>query len=232
MQAWNYKGMTFYPDIVFLEFISHEEYKKNSQDPKYQPKTVLYNEVEPGIYELVLTNFHGGIFTRYRMGDLFEIISTRDDELDIDIPQVRFYSRDNDIINIAGVALITETDIWQALEKTDLDYYEWVARKEIKDNKSYIRLFIELKSVSNVDTNEIEKQISSALREINSDYAEIEKILHYTALKISMLNPGAFGLYMDYQQAQGADLAHTKPPHMKPTQEQMKKLLGRKKVKG
>ena len=232
MQAWNYKGMTFYPDIVFLEFISHEEYKKNSQDPKYQPKTVLYNEVEPGIYELVLTNFHGGIFTRYRMGDLFEIISTRDDELDIDLPQVRFYSRDNDIINIAGVALITETDIWQALEKTDLDYYEWVARKEIKDNKSYIRLFIELKSVSTVDTNEIEKQISSALREINSDYAEIEKILHYTALKISMLNPGAFGLYMDYQQAQGADLAHTKPPHMKPTEEQMKKLLGRKKVKG
>jgi hypothetical protein len=193
---------------------------------------VLYNELEPGIYELVFTNFHGGIFTRYRIGDLFEVISVRDDELDIDLPQVQFYSRDSDIINLAGFALITEKDIWRALEKTDLDYYEWVARKEIKDNKTYLRLFIELKSVTDLDTKKVEKQISTALREINSDYDDLEKMLGYTALTISMLNPGAFGMYMDYQQSQGADLAHTKPPHMKPTQDQLKKLLGDKKVKG
>jgi len=232
MQAWNYKGMTFLPDTAFLEFITHEEHKKSKQDPDYQPKTVLYNELEIGVYELVFTNFHGGIFTRYRVGDLFEVISLSDDELDIDLPQVRFYSRDSDIINLAGFALITEKDIWQALEKTDLDYYEWVARKEIKDNKTYLRLFIELKSVIDLDTKKVEKQISAALREINSDYDDLEKMLGYTALTISMLNPGAFGMYMDYQQSQGADLAHTKPPHMKPTQDQMKKLLGDKKVKG
>ena len=57
-------------------------------------------------------------------------------------------------------------------------------------------------------------------------------MLGYTAISISMLNPGSFGMYMDYQQSRGADLAHTKPPHMKPTQDQMKKLLGDKKVKG
>jgi hypothetical protein len=232
MQAWNYKGMTFYPDNVFLEFIPHEEHKKNKKDPDYQPKTVLYNELKPGIYELVFTNFHGGIFTRYRVGDLFEVISLRDDELDIDLPQVRFYSRDSDIINLAGFALITEKDIWEALEKTDLDYYEWVARKEIKDHKSYLRLFIELKSVATQDTSNVEAQISSALRELNSDYDDLEKMLGYSPLNISMLNPGAFGLYMDYQQSHGADLAHTKPPHMKPTQDQLKRLLGDKKVKG
>jgi len=232
MQAWNYEGMTFYCENAFLEFIPHEEHKKNKEDPDYQPKTVLYNELELGVYELVFTNFHGGIFTRYRIGDLFEVISLRDDELDIDLPQVQFYSRDSDIINLAGFALITEKDIWQALEKTDLDYYEWVARKEIKDNKTYLRLFIELKSVTDLDTKKVEKQISAALREINSDYDDLEKMLGYTALTISMLNPGAFGMYMDYQQSQGADLAHTKPPHMKPTQDQMKNLLGDKKVKG
>jgi len=232
MQAWNYKGMTFYPDNAFLEFIPHEEHKKNKKDPDYQPKTVLYNELKPGIYELVFTNFHGGIFTRYRVGDLFEVISLRDDELNIDLPQVRFYSRDSDIINLAGFALITEKDVWEALEKTDLDYYEWVARKEIKDNKSYLRLFIELKSAATLDTRNVEAQISSAFREINSDYDDLEKMLDYSPLKISMLNPGAFGLYMDYQQSHGADLAHTKPPHMKPTSEQMKRLLGDKKVVG
>jgi hypothetical protein len=232
MQAWNYEGMTFFPENNFLEFIPHDEHKKNKKDPTYIPKTVLYNELEFGIYELVFTNFHGGIFTRYRVGDLYEVISLRDDELDIDLPQVRFYSRDSDIINIAGFALITEKDIWQALEKSDLDFYEWVARKEISENKSYLRLFIELKSTSELDTKKAEDQISAALREINADYADLETMLGYSALKISMLNPGAFGLYMDYQQAHGAELAHTKPPHMKPTQDQMKKLLGDKKVKG
>jgi len=232
MQTWNYKGMTFFPENDFLEFITHEEHKKSKADPDYKPETVLYNELEPGIYELVFTNFHGGIFTRYRVGDLFEVLSLRDDELDIDLPQVRFYSRDSDIINLAGFALITEKDIWQALEKSDLDYYEWIARKELKDDKSYLHLFIELKTVTDLKSGQIEARIDSALQEINSDYNDLVSMLDYSAVKISMLNPGAFGLYMDYQQSQGADLAHTKPPHMKPTQEQMKKLLGDKKVKG
>lgn len=232
MQAWNYKGMTFFPENDFLEFIPHEEHKKSKEDPDYQPKTVLYNELEPGIYELVFTNFHGGIFTRYRVGDLFEVLSMRDDELDIDLPQVQFYSRDSDVINIAGFALITEKDIWQALEKTNLDYYEWIARKEVKDNKAYLHLFVELKTVTHVDTSEMEIQFNSTLREVNSDYDDMVEMLGYSAVKISMLNPGAFGLYMDYQQSHGADLAHTKPPHMKPTAKQMKRLLGDKKIKG
>lgn len=232
VQAWNYKGMTFFPDINFLEFIPHEEHKKNKKDLDYHPKTVLYNELEPGIYELVFTNFHGGIFTRYRVGDLFEVLSLRDEELDIDLPQLRFYSRDSDIINIAGFALITEKDIWSALQKTDLDYYDWIARKELSDNKSYLHIFIELKSVTSLDTKKIVNQISSALREVNSDYDNLEVMLGYRAVKITLLNPGAFGIYMDYQQSHGADLAHTKPPHMKPTSDQMKRLLGGKKVKG
>ena len=232
MQTWNYQGMTFFPENNFYEFIPHEEHKKNKADSSYRPKTVLYNELEPGIYELVFTNFHGGIFTRYRPGDLFEVISIRDDELDIDLPQVRFYSRDSDIINIAGFALITEKDIWLALEKTDLDYHEWVARKEFKDGKPYLHIFIELNSVSHVDTDETISQLNNALREINSDYYNLEEMLGYKALHISLLNSGAFGLYMDYQQSRGADLAHTKPPHMKPTADQLKKLLGDKKIKG
>jgi hypothetical protein len=231
-QTWNYKGMTFYPENNFYEFIPHEEHKKSKKDPKYNPKTVLYNELEPGIYELVFTNFHGGVFTRYRVGDLFEVISVRDEELNIDLPQVRFYSRDSDIINIAGFALITEKDIWFALEKTDLDYHEWVARREVIDGKPYLRIFIELNTVTSIDTDEIKMQVNSALREVNTDYHNLEDMLGYMALEISLLNPGAFGVYMDYQQSHGADLAHTKPPHMKPTEEQLKRLLGDKKIKG
>ncbi len=231
MQAWNYQGMTFIPDTCFLEFIPHDEHKKNKEDPSYQPKTVLYNELEKDVYELVFTNFHGGIFTRYRVGDLLEVISLSDDDLKINLPQVQFYSRDSDLINLAGFALITEKDIWRALEKTEFDYHEWVARKEVKENRSYLHIFVEMKEATSVDIETITAKITSTLKEVNSDYKDMEEMLGYQALKVSLLNPGAFGVYMDYQKSQGADLAHTKPPHMKPTKKQMEKLLQSKKMK-
>jgi hypothetical protein len=231
MQAWNYKGMTFIPETCFLEFIPHEEHKKSKEDPNYQPKTVLYNELEEDIYELVFTNFHGGIFTRYRVGDLFQVLSLKDEELNINLPQVQFYSRDSDLINLAGFALITEKDIWNALEKTQTDYREWVARKEVKEGQAYLHIFVEMDENSSLDKDTLSTSLNTALKEVNSDYKDMDEMLGYNALKVSLLNPGAFGVYMDYQKSQGADLAHTKPPHMKPTQKQMEKLLQDKKMK-
>jgi len=45
MQSWNFKGMTLFPDCNFYELIPFEEYLKNKQDPDYQPKTLLLDEV-------------------------------------------------------------------------------------------------------------------------------------------------------------------------------------------
>ena len=49
--------------------------------------------------------------------------------------------------------------------------------------------------------------------------------------ELNLLNPGAFHAYMEYQKSQGADLAHTKPPHMNPTKEQLGVLIREKKFK-
>lgn len=230
-QAWNYKGLTFFPDISFLEFIPQDEHERNKQDPDYQPKSVLYNELELGIYEVVCTNFHGGIFTRYRVGDLIEVISLSDDEINVNLPQFRFYSRAGDMISLAGMVLLTEKNIWEAIKGAEIDYYDWVARKEDQDGKVYLHLFIELKSPKNIDIDQIKSKISDNLKNINSDYLSFESLLGYDPLKLDFLNPGAFGVYMDYQKSEGADLAHTKPPHMKPTSDQMSKLLGDSKLK-
>jgi quinol monooxygenase YgiN len=73
--------------------------------------------------------------------------------------------------------------------------------------------------------------LHQALKTQITDYKNLEDMLNYQALKVTLLNPGAFSAYMDYQQSQGADLAHTKPPHMKPTAEQMKTLLQGKRLK-
>jgi len=230
-QAWNREGFTFLPDMCFWEFITHEDHKKNRENPDYQPKTVLYNELKPGIYELVITNFHGGIFTRYRAGDLVKVISLEVADLNINLPQIRFYSRAKDIINLGGMALMTEKDIWQGIESSSITYYDWVARNEGGEGKEYLRLFIELESTDNIDLESVISDISQGLQNINPDYKSFIDILGYDPLKVTLLNPGSFSSYMDYQESQGADLAHTKPPHMKPSKDQMNILLKDRRIK-
>lgn len=231
IQAWNRKGMTFSPETNFLEFLPQDELQKIEEDPDYQPKTLLYDELVPGIYELVFTNFHGGIFTRYRVRDMIEVISTRDDEVDINLPQFNFYSRSDGVINLAGFAYLTERDIWGAIQATGIEYTDWVARKEIIDDKAHLHLFVELKSPRDHEYDQIKKKIKQSLCDVNPDFADLESMLDYDALELELLNPGAFGAYMDYQQSHGADLAHTKPPHMKPTKKQLEVLLKDKKMK-
>jgi hypothetical protein len=161
---------------------------------------------------------------------MIEVTSTRDSEVDINLPQFNFYSRSDGVIDLAGFANLTEKDIWEAIESVGFEYTDWVARKEIKDNRSFLHLFVELISPRELEENHIKEKIDQALCEVNSDYADLRSMLDYDALKLTLLNPGAFGSYMDYQQSQGADLAHTKPPHMKPTKQQLEVLLKDRKM--
>jgi hypothetical protein len=229
-QTWNRVAFTFLPDMAFWEFIPHEDHLKSLEDPDFKPKTVLYNELKPGIYEMVHTNFHGGIFTRYRAGDLVRVLGTRDEETNVNLPQIRFWSRARDIINLGGMVLLTEKDIWQAIENTKIEYYDWVARKEGKEGKEYLHLFIELDTAGKTDVDSIAKEISHCLNELNPDYHSFLDILGYDPIKVTYLNPGAFGAYMDYMESEGADLAHTKPPHMKPDKDQMNLLMKGKRL--
>ena len=69
LQPWANRGLVFLPHLDFLEFIPMDEFARNEADPTYQPRTVLMDEVEvDGIYEVVITNFYGGAYTRYRVG--------------------------------------------------------------------------------------------------------------------------------------------------------------------
>jgi len=106
MQGWNKKGMTFVPYSNFYEFIPEEEWLKSKDTKGYQPSTVLLDEVEEGkTYEIVITNFHGGPFFRYRLGDLIKICSLKDEEAEVDLPQMIFQSRADDITDIVGFDL-------------------------------------------------------------------------------------------------------------------------------
>ena len=230
-QTWDYSTMTFIPNLNFFEFIPEEEYFKHRNDKSYKPRTVLLNEVEPGKnYEIVITNFHGGAMIRYRIGDMIRIVSLKNDNLGIKIPQMIFERRADDLIDIGGFTRLTERIIWQAVENTGIAYEDWVVRKEIVNKQPKLRLYLELKDNSPGSKEEITALIHSELKKLDSDYMNLEFILNINPLSISLLPRGTFQRYMERRQAEGADLAHLKPPHINPPEGALS-LLGIKSTK-
>jgi len=222
-QTWDYEGMTFVPSLNFLEFIPEKEYFKWRLDPEYQPKTVLLDEVEAGEnYEMVLSNFHGGPLVRYRPGDMIRITSLRNEQLGIDIPQMAFERRADDLLDFVFIRL-TEKTIWQAIENTGITYEDWTAFK--KEGQPVLSLYIELKN----GHQSSEAEIAAAIREQilrsdsqNKDTAALYRDDFATMIdfkvEANVLSPGAFAHFTEQRRAEGADLAHLKPPHINPSQ--------------
>jgi len=217
VQTWDYRGMTFLPHLNFLEFIPEKESFKSREDPTYQPKTVLLDEVRAGEnYELVITNFLGGALVRYRNGDMIRITSLRNEQLNIDIPQMEFHSRVDDLIDIAGFTRLTERIIWQAIERSGVACKDWTVRKEVKETQK-LHLYLELKENGYGREEDIALEIHQQLRKLDSDYADLESFLGVMPLEVTLLPDNAFQAYRLKQQAAGADLARLKVPHINPT---------------
>lgn len=225
LQAWNYKGMTLFPDVNFYEYIPFEEHLKNKADPSYTPKTVLTDELVPGIYELVFTNLLGGVVMRYRIGDLITIETLRDDEIGCELPQFRFYSRADDLIDLSNMIRFTEKSIWQAIDGSGVDYLDWTAKKEVENGKSILHLYIEFKSTDHISVEEAQAKIEEKIIEIHPDYVGSQEIMGNHNFRLSALPTGAFEHFTENRQAEGADLAHLKPPHMQPKDAVFEKLV-------
>jgi hypothetical protein len=224
-QSWTTKGMTFMPYGNFLEFIPYEDHIKYKQDHTFKPRTVLFSDLQPGIYELVFTNLLGGVFTRYRVGDLIECISLKDEEAGIMLPQIRFYSRGDDIIDLAGLVRFTEKTIWQVIEGSSIKYLDWVARKEELDEKPILHIYLELKPEDSSNEGELDEAIRKSFRAISLEFADLENLLGEDHLVVTRLKDGSFTRYMDEQIRAGADLAHIKPTHMQAPDKVIKRLL-------
>ena len=124
-----------------MEFIPEKEHFKWQLDHKYQPKTVLLDEVKAGeCYEIVITNFHGGALVRYRVGDMIRITSLKNEKLGINIPQMEFERRADDLLDFV-VFRLTEKTIWKAIENSGIPYADWVAFK--KPGETVLNVMIE-----------------------------------------------------------------------------------------
>jgi len=234
LQTWDYEGMTFIPSLNFFEFIPEREWFKWQLDHSYQPKTILLDEVKAGDnYEIVLTNFHGGAFVRYRIGDIVRITSLRNEKLNIDIPQMVFHSRADDRIDISGFGRLTERVIWEAIENSDIPYKDWTARKEVIGDRTILHLYLELgdsyvaseEAVATTIYDELQKLDSVYHYNWYSAYGAPETVLGMKPIKVTFLPQGAFARYISQRQAEGADLGTIKPPHINPS-DKVLSLLG------
>ena len=224
MQAWNKKTMTFMPDSVFLEFIPYQEQPKQGNDKDYQPSTVLLNEVEEGqLYEVIITQFYGLPLLRYRLNDIIKIISLKDEETGVNLPQIVIRGKVGETISLAGLAELDEKTIWQAIANTGIKYTDWSASKEYDQNQSFLRLSLELKE--EMEAAELETMIDEQLKIVDTDYSDIDSYLGRRPVRITLLSQGTFERYMEEKRKEGADLAFLKPTHVNAPGAAIERLL-------
>jgi hypothetical protein len=226
IQAWDHDAMTFVPNLNFFEFIPEREHFKWQLDHSYQPSTVLLDEVEAGeCYELVLTNLHGGALTRYRVGDVIRITSLRSEQTGIEIPQMVFERRADDLIDIAGFGRLTERVIWEAIENVEVPYVDWTARKEFVEGRATLHVYLEPSRSPAPSESAYVAMLYNKFRELDKRYhfniyaifGEDEEPPQEVPLVVTYLPAGAFSRYIMRRQNEGADLGHIKPPHINPS---------------
>jgi hypothetical protein len=228
-QTWDYSSMTFIPNLNFLEFIPEKEHLKWQMNKTYQPQTVLLDEVEAGKnYEIVITNFNGGALVRYRVGDIVRITSLRNENLAINIPQMIFERRADDLLDLAVIRL-TEKSLWQAIENTGVAYRDWVAFKSPGELVLNVMIEPERELISKSDLeNLLYEQILKTDSETYASLNEQEDLANMIKYKLNLtlLPQGTFANYTAQKIAEGADLAHLKPPHINPSQQVLSSLAG------
>jgi hypothetical protein len=233
-QTWDYDGMTFIPNLNFLEFVPEAEYSKWQLDHSYQPRTVLLDEVKAGEnYEVVITNFHGGILVRYRMGDVIRISSLSNEKLGIDIPQMTFEGRADEIINIGGFFRLTERIIWQAIENTNIPYEDWTLRKEVAEGRPVLHVYLELSDGYIASEVGVARAIHDQLKILDKGFiysdlenilGDVDSVLDLRPIEVTLLPQGTFANYIAQRRDEGVDLAHLKPRHINPSERELSLL--------
>jgi hypothetical protein len=202
-ESWNKNGMYFFPDTCFYEFIPEEEMNKSLADKKYQPKTVLMDQVIPGEkYELVISVFKGGAFMRYRIGDVYQCIGLSSKEDETKIPRFRFLDRVPDVIDIAGFTRITENSIQNVVSLSGLPILDWFAVKEYtENNKPFFHMYVEINPVAfaaNAISGEILREhLKVYFKYVDSDYNDLKRLLGIEPLEITIVRCGTFEEYED-----------------------------------
>jgi hypothetical protein len=161
---------------------------------------------------------------------MIRITSLRNDKLGIDLPQMVFERRADDLLDF-GVVRVTEKSIWHAIESIGIPYEDWVACKD--SGSQVLDLSIELKNGSSMGEEKIARAIRRQItmsEDGNPDVVDdFDGYINFS-VRVNLLPKGAFANYMSFRQAEGADLAHLKPPHVNPSKHVLSLLQAQQKT--
>lgn len=196
-ETWQHRGMVFFPDACFYEFIPEEEMRRNLREPEYKPRTCTMDKVRAGeLYELVISMLHGGAFMRYRIGDVYRCLSASSDEL----PMFTFVDRVPNVIDIAGFTRITFSSMQEVISLSRLDLGDWIVKKEYDEHDNpYLHMYLEIPPESQATSvtvrSVLTEHLSLYFKYFDSDYGDLKKLLNMEPLKITILRYGTIAAY-------------------------------------
>ncbi len=214
-ETWTREGMYFFPDTCFYEFIPEDEMNRNLENPSYQPKTCLMDEVLAGEkYEIVISVLKGGAFMRYRVGDVYRCVGLESSRDQTRIPRFHYIDRVADIIDIAGFTRISQRAIQSVVELSGLDIEDWMAVKEYTpENKPRMHMYVELKPGSlagrAVSKEILKEHLSVYFKYVDHDYKDLKRILGMDPIEITILKCGTFA---EYEKVRRKKLRKINPP--------------------
>ena len=200
-ETWSRNGLYLFPDACFYEFIPESEMLRSMENPTYEPRTVLMDQVVPGErYELVISVLKGGAFVRYRVGDVYRCVGIGDREEQTRIPRFIYIDRVPDVIDIAGFTRITENSIDHSIRLSGLPIRDWFAVKEYtENNRPRLHMYVELERSAlagmAVNTDVLKEHLSVYFKYLDSDYMDLKKILGVDPLEITIVKCGIFDAY-------------------------------------
>lgn len=205
--TWEQKGMVFFPDSCFYEFIPESEMLRSLENPSYKPMTCLMDGVKKGgNYEIVISVLHGGAFMRYRIGDVYQCTDIGKDG---GLPRFTYLDRIPTVIDVAGFTRITENSINEVIRISKLGIGDWIACKEYGENNTpFLHMYLEITPearASDVVTKQVlTEHLSVYFRYFDSDYKDLKKLLNIEPLQISVLPHGSIS---SFEQKTGKKLA-------------------------
>lgn len=196
-ENWEHRGMVFFPDACFYEFIPEREMRRNLEEPDYQPRTCLMDEIQAGeTYELVISVLHGGAFMRYRIGDMYHCVSAGGGQL----PRLTFVDRVPNVIDIAGFTRITVSSMQEVIRLSRLELGDWVLKKEFNQKEDpFLHMYLEIppdaQSSEVVAKSVLTEHLSLYFKYFDSDYGDLKKLLNMEPLEITILKYGTIAAY-------------------------------------
>ena len=173
--------------LLMLDYGIYYEFMPMSEMGKQYPRTLLLEEVEPGVNYAMIITTSGGLW-RYMIGDTISFTSTKPYKF-------RITGRTKLFINAFGEELIIDNAteaLKHACEQTGANVFEFTAAPVFMDEgrKGAHEWLIEFDTPPDNPENFAEI-LDRELQKLNSDY-EAKRLLSLERLKLHIARPGLF----------------------------------------